>query len=182
MQFEQNERNEDEERAVGAVPGLHAVTESSASSKQDLGKNDNDSQEDDEKEDPEPKKRRKAPQVQDMSELKLAPYPFYCYTDHSRDLDIKRQSLKDQAGHVPNFLLKLHAILSDPNLTSIISWDTHGRSFRILKSQEFEEKILPLFFEHSSLASFQRQVNCWCFRHLKQGPNRGSYYEEHFLR
>lgn len=32
------------------------------------------------------------------------------------------------------------------------------------------------------MPSFRRQVNGWCFRRITEGPTRGSYYEEHFLR
>ncbi|KAL3788500.1 hypothetical protein HJC23_006538 [Cyclotella cryptica] len=131
---------------------------------------------------PKPKKRRKSPQVQDVSELTPAPYPFFCYSDHSRDTDMDRLALLEEADHVPSFPVKMHAILSDPELKSIISWDTHGRSFKILRPRDFESKVLPRFFEHASMASFQRQVNGWGFRRLTEGDNRNSYYEEHFLR
>ncbi|KAL7481377.1 hypothetical protein ACHAW6_007061 [Cyclotella cf. meneghiniana] len=131
---------------------------------------------------PKPRKRCKAPHAQDVAELKPAPYPFFCYSDHSRDSDIDRLALLEEADHVPSFPIKMHAILSDPELKSIISWDTHGRSFKILRPRDFEAKVLPRFFEHSSMASFQRQVNGWGFRRLTEGDNRNSYYEEHFLR
>ena len=85
---------------------------------------------------PPPKKRRKHQKVRDASELSLAPYPFFAYTDHSRDQDVDRLALLEEAEHVPSFPVKLHAILSDPELKSIVSWDSHGRSFRILKPHE----------------------------------------------
>jgi hypothetical protein len=128
-----------------------------------------------------PKKRRKSSNVQD-SKLKIAPYPFFGYTDHSRDKDVDHLALLEEVDHVPSFPVKLHAILSDPDLKLIAAWDDHGRSFKILKPREFESKVLSRFFDHASMPSFQRQVNGWGFRRLTEGEYRNSYYEEHFLR
>lgn len=76
----------------------------------------------------------------------------------------------------------MHAILSAPDLKDIVDWDDHGRSFRILRPKEFESYVLPRFFEHSKFTSYIRQANGWGFRRLLAGPNRGSYYQEYFLR
>ena len=127
-------------------------------------------------------KKRKSSPVEDSSVLRVAPYPFFSYTDHSRDCDVDRLAILDVVGCIPSFPIKLHAILSDPELNSIVSWDDHGRSFRVLKYSEFETDVLPRFFDHNSLASFQRQLNGWNFRRVRTGEYRNSYYEEHFLR
>lgn len=87
-----------------------------------------------------PKKQRKNPQVEDVSESSLAQYPFFSYTDHSRDQDIDKLALLEEVDRVPSFPIKLHAILSDPELSMIISWDSHGRSFRILKPREVRSR------------------------------------------
>lgn len=58
----------------------------------------------------------------------------------------------------------------------------HGRSWRILRPDVFEDRILPLFFCHCRLSSFMRQVNGWGFRRIKHGPDYNSYYHERFLR
>jgi hypothetical protein len=76
----------------------------------------------------------------------------------------------------------MHSILAAPQFQDIVAWDDHGRSFRILKPKNFESDILPLFFEHSKFSSYIRQTNGWGFRRFLSGPNRGSYYQEYFLR
>lgn len=128
------------------------------------------------------KKRRTSPPAEYSSVLHVAPYPFFDYIDHSRDCNVDRLAILDTVGRIPSFPIKLHAILSDPDLKSIVSWDDHGRSFRVIKSSEFESDVLPRFFDHKSMASFQRQLNGWNFCRVRTGEYRNSYYEEHFLR
>jgi len=57
------------------------------------------------------------------------------------------------------FPVKLHRILSNPEYSDIVSWLPHGRSWRVLRSKDFEEKVIPLYFRHSKYASFMRQVS-----------------------
>ena len=53
------------------------------------------------------------------------------------------------------FPAKLHKILSIPELSHIISWMPHGRSWRVLQPKLFEEKVMPKYFAHQSkYASF----------------------------
>ena len=61
----------------------------------------------------------------------------------------------------PTFPAKLHMILSNSQFEDIVSWMPHGRSWRILKPDVFEDRVLPLFFCHCRLSSFMRQVNGW---------------------
>jgi hypothetical protein len=112
----------------------------------------------------------------------LLPAPYYFYRDHSKEMDDDPLTPITQAGHVPCFPAKMHAILASPDLNDIVAWDSHGRSFRMLKPKQFELHILPRFFEHSKFSSFIRQANGWGFRRFLSGPNRGSYYQEYFLR
>lgn len=114
--------------------------------------------------------------------LRAAPY-FY-YTDHSQEKDTEPPTFITQPGQVPTCPSKLHAILSIPELQHIIAWDTHGRSFNVLKPRIFETEVLPKYFAHSKMTSFLRLVNGWNFRRLTSddNPNSGSYYNEYFLR
>ena len=142
----------------------------------------------------------------------LLPAPYYFYRDHSKEMDDDPLTPITQAGHVPCFPAKMHAsefvsfecqlspviivstlgthslsfslctVLASPDLNDIVAWDSHGRSFRMLKPKQFELHILPRFFEHSKFSSFIRQANGWGFRRFLSGPNRGSYYQEYFLR
>jgi hypothetical protein len=41
------------------------------------------------------------------------------------------------------FPVKLYALLSQPQLSHIIAWMPHGRSWKVLKPREFEASILP---------------------------------------
>eukprot|EP00592_Proboscia_alata_P024970 CAMPEP_0194448074 /NCGR_PEP_ID=MMETSP0176-20130528/129364_1 /TAXON_ID=216777 /ORGANISM="Proboscia alata, Strain PI-D3" /LENGTH=657 /DNA_ID=CAMNT_0039275009 /DNA_START=1023 /DNA_END=2992 /DNA_ORIENTATION=+ len=91
-------------------------------------------------------------------------------------------SAKSKSNASANFPSKLHEILSRDDITDIIAWAPHGRSWRVLKPKAFEEKIIPQYFRHGKYNSFTRQVNGWGFRRITQGPDHNSYYHEFFLR
>lgn len=76
----------------------------------------------------------------------------------------------------------MHSILSRSDLSDVVAWMPHGRSWRILKPREFEIRVIPTYFEHAKFSSFIRQANGWGFRRLAQGKDRNSYYHEMFLR
>eukprot|EP00814_Leptocylindrus_danicus_P009612 CAMPEP_0116046774 /NCGR_PEP_ID=MMETSP0321-20121206/28470_1 /TAXON_ID=163516 /ORGANISM="Leptocylindrus danicus var. danicus, Strain B650" /LENGTH=747 /DNA_ID=CAMNT_0003528475 /DNA_START=157 /DNA_END=2401 /DNA_ORIENTATION=- len=77
----------------------------------------------------------------------------------------------------------LRFILSQPNLTSIVSWLPHGRSFLVHNAKKMESDILPRFFKQTKIKSFLRQLNKWGFKRItKKGVDEGSYYHEYFLR
>mmetsp|Transcript_5701 Transcript_5701/g.12358 ORF Transcript_5701/g.12358 Transcript_5701/m.12358 type:complete len:558 (-) Transcript_5701:79-1752(-) len=77
---------------------------------------------------------------------------------------------------------KLASMLSDPDLTSAITWMPHGRSWKILNRELFSSFAMPRYFGHSNHASFVRIVNAWGFRRVTKGTDRDSYYHELFLR
>ncbi|CAJ1968890.1 unnamed protein product [Cylindrotheca closterium] len=83
---------------------------------------------------------------------------------------------------VQKFPVKLYAILAQKEFNEIITWQPHGRAWKVLKPQAFESLVMPLFFEYSNYHSFNRLVNAWSFRRISSGPDRGSYYHELFLR
>eukprot|EP00581_Thalassiosira_minuscula_P006730 CAMPEP_0183704728 /NCGR_PEP_ID=MMETSP0737-20130205/2013_1 /TAXON_ID=385413 /ORGANISM="Thalassiosira miniscula, Strain CCMP1093" /LENGTH=514 /DNA_ID=CAMNT_0025931709 /DNA_START=146 /DNA_END=1690 /DNA_ORIENTATION=+ len=95
-------------------------------------------------------------------------------TCHER---VPPQSLQSQK--LPS---KLSAMLSDPDLASVITWMPHGRSWKILNRELFASFALPRYFGHSNHASFVRIVNAWGFRRVTKGTDRDSYYHELFLR
>jgi HSF-type DNA-binding len=64
------------------------------------------------------------------------------------------------------FVLRRHQILASPQFQDCICWNGHGRSWRIIKTQEFERAVIPLFFQHSKYSSFLRQVNGWGFERI----------------
>ncbi|GFH56234.1 hypothetical protein CTEN210_12710 [Chaetoceros tenuissimus] len=59
------------------------------------------------------------------------------------------------------FPQKLHKVLDEGKYERIISWQPHGRSFKVHKGDEFTKSVLPLF--------------------AKTGPDKGSYYHPHFI-
>lgn len=79
---------------------------------------------------------------------------------------------------VQKFPVKLYAILAQKEFNEIITWQPHGRAWKVLKPQAFESLVMPLFFEYSNYHSFNRLVNAWSFRRISSGPDRGSYYHE----
>eukprot|EP00980_Cylindrotheca_fusiformis_P009314 scaffold2044_cov206-Cylindrotheca_fusiformis.AAC.6 len=87
--------------------------------------------------------------------------------------------------HCP-FPILLHRMMEDAkakDFEGIVSWQPHGRSFLIHKPRDFVKSILPKYFKHSKMASFQRQLSLYGFKRLTQeGPDRGAYYHEAFLR
>ena len=76
------------------------------------------------------------------------------------------------------FPVKLYAILSQPQLSHIITWLPHGRSWRVLDTRAFEASVLPVFFESDNYHSFNRVINAWSFRRKSTGPDKGSYFHE----
>ena len=76
------------------------------------------------------------------------------------------------------FPVKLYALLSQPQLSHVITWMPHGRSWKVLEPRVFETAVLPVFFESDNYHSFNRVINAWCFRRKSSGPDRGSYFHE----
>jgi hypothetical protein len=111
------------------------------------------------------------------SYLTLTTAPFGKYSR-------SREIIQDDTpiSSTPTFPAKMHAILSDKEISSVIEWCPHGRAWRILKPRIFEIHVLPKYFDHSKLSSFVRQANGWGFRRLTQGYDRNAYYHEWFLR
>jgi hypothetical protein len=130
-------------------------------------------------------------------------YIQHRYHDHSRDAPLEKEiklnsgdciyvqdsSLeKNFTANLPNkeqFPLKLHRLLDivrNNGYDSIISWQIHGRAFKIHKADEFSNAIMPFYFRQTKLASFRRQLNIYGFLRITQGLDKGAYYHECFLR
>jgi hypothetical protein len=108
--------------------------------------------------------------------------PYFYYKDYSLHPDPSPETPLTLPGRIPSFPVKMHAILSRPDLADIVSWMPHGRSWRVWKPREFEVKVIPTYFEHNKFSSFIRQANGWGFRRITtKGPDRNSYYHELFL-
>jgi hypothetical protein len=111
------------------------------------------------------------------------------YHDHANDdgaIYLNTPVISKGGVTVP-FPEKLHNMLEhiahyEPELSSIISWQPHGRCFLVKDAKAFGANVLPRFFEQKKYASFQRQLNLYGFSRLTKGADRGSYYHELFLR
>lgn len=62
----------------------------------------------------------------------LKPAPFFYYRDHSQEVDEIPHFPLVPLMSVPNFVMKLHAMLSCDSLSNVIAWMPHGRSWKIL--------------------------------------------------
>lgn len=66
----------------------------------------------------------------------------------------------------------------------IISWQHHGRCFKVHDIKAFENEVLPHFFpQQRKYASFRRQLSIYGFKRLlNTGSDQNGYYHEMFLR
>ena len=83
---------------------------------------------------------------------------------------------------VPTFPKRLMVMLCRSDISNIISWLPHGRSFIVRDPKKFEEDLYPRFFKPAKYKSFQRQLNLWKFIRINKGFDSGSYYHPLFLR
>lgn len=108
------------------------------------------------------------------------------YHDHSLENESDRPKQQKSRGGVSiPFPLKLHSLLDKAmaeGYGDVVSWQPHGRCFVVYKPKEFQDIVLPKFFNLSKLSSFQRQLNLYGFQRLTLGRDRGGYYHELFLR
>lgn len=114
-------------------------------------------------------------------------YVQHNYTDHG----CEKPTVSDGAmvlsgkGYNTAFPIKLHEVLSEVAKDcrdDIMSWQPHGRSFKIHKHQEFIDLVLPQYFVMTKKSSFLRQLNLYGFNRISVGADKGAYYHELFLR
>lgn len=96
-------------------------------------------------------------------------------------------SLSTSSSSSHPFPIKLHLLLEESEasgLGHIISWQPHGRAFKIHNPTLFTETIMQNYFpKMRKLPSLQRQFNLYGFERLtRDGPDAGAYYHEAFLR
>lgn len=85
--------------------------------------------------------------------------------------------------NVPAFLTKLWTLVEDANTDDMICWDASGVSFHIYDQARFAKEILPLYFKHSNIASFIRQLNMYGFRkviHMESGAIKSEWDDVEF--
>ncbi|XP_059394957.1 heat shock factor protein [Carassius carassius] len=64
---------------------------------------------------------------------------------------------------VPAFVSKLWTLVEAPSTNDLICWSQDGCSFLVQDEQRFSKEVLPLYFKHSNMTSFVRQLNMYGF-------------------
>ena len=71
------------------------------------------------------------------------------------------------------FPRKLYDLLEQAP-SEIVAWLADGNSFRVADESVFCEQVLPKYFSHSKMASFQRQLNNFGYHRVGWTPARGA--------
>jgi hypothetical protein len=85
------------------------------------------------------------------------------------------------SGTSTTFPRRVAEILANEN-SDVIGWNPDGKSFRINDPLAFCGDILPRYFRHCKLTSFQRQLNLYGFQKVHVGPLGGAYFHPLFQR
>lgn len=110
-------------------------------------------------------------------------------SDHSHSKKTKSKSSGQPNPAQPTaaipFPWKLHRILNDADakgFNDIISWVPAENGFKVHKTKQFDDEIMPKYFDKTKYKSFQRQLNMWGFDRVGSGPYKGAYLHDCFRR
>jgi len=70
------------------------------------------------------------------------------------------------------FNSRLHQLLSELERNGqgeIMSWQPHGKAFRVNDKERFVKEVLPLWFRQTRYTSFNRQLNLYGFQRFSKG-------------
>jgi len=80
------------------------------------------------------------------------------------------------SSELPQFIVKLHRILGDLRYESIVSWGPASETVLIKDVLKFANTVLPVYFKHTNMSSFVRQLNKYDFHKLKNGTELKQKY------
>mmetsp|Transcript_41146 Transcript_41146/g.63398 ORF Transcript_41146/g.63398 Transcript_41146/m.63398 type:complete len:358 (+) Transcript_41146:93-1166(+) len=110
-------------------------------------------------------------------------------TDVDNDPENRGGSVRVVSGsgfrYVVPFPWRLHQMLDDIEKSgedAVVSWLPDGFHFQVHNPQLFMQQIIPKFFKQKSYKSFQRQLHLYGFQRVLEGPNRGAYFHESFVK
>ena len=84
-----------------------------------------------------------------------------------------------------SFPEKLYRLLTETQLSGkdhIVSWTPCDKAFEIHQPEAFEKEIIPLYFRHSRIASFRRQLSMYGFRRATLDNGLEGFAHEQFHR
>lgn len=84
---------------------------------------------------------------------------------------------RERGGVASPFPLKLHSMLDTAKaetFDNVVSWQPHGRCFKVRNPDVFVAKVMPQWFHQTKFTSFQRQLNLYGFSRLTTGPDQGA--------
>ena len=119
----------------------------------------------------------------------------HSYTDHSNEKPTMEEiqtlvNIRARNNFLSHrrtlFPIRLYGVLDMAAVTGIdgiISWQPHGRAFKIHNKKRFEKEVLLPILNMKSMGTFIKQMSLYGFRRLTMGSgaDAGSYYHEQFL-
>jgi hypothetical protein len=64
---------------------------------------------------------------------------------------------------------------------NIVSWQPHGKAFRVHQPEVFARTIMPRYFKQTKYKSFQRQLHIYGFHRINKGLDKGAYFHDLFI-
>ncbi len=101
------------------------------------------------------------------------------------ELTLRDDTRRMRGGVIEPFPEKLHRLLIEVEAagrSDVISFVAGGKAFAIHKPDKFFNEVVSQYFRQSRLSSFKRQLNLYGFELINNGPTRGAYYHEMFVK
>jgi hypothetical protein len=73
--------------------------------------------------------------------------------------------------------------LAKAGAESIVSWQPHGKAFRVHLPEVFAKTVMPRYFKQTKYKSFLRQLHIYGFHRIRGGGmDAGAYFHSMFIR